>query len=146
MLFPIFINSNSVKKKYKKKIEVEFNYKWIPTEYLQRFNSNLNNSKFKLIMNTNNNTPEITSAIDPKTQLSFGQKLVGVTFNLSKNPQVDEVEALYAKLADIVHEQYLGDYSVKGQMEQLVYAHTIGEILNAQMNTVKFLVTEFDQF
>lgn len=100
-------------------------------------------------MNTDNNTPEITSVIDPETQLSFGQKLMGITIpnnDSFKDAQVDEVKALYAKLADIVHEQYLGDYKVKGQMEQLLYKHTIGEILNAQMNTVKFLVTEFDQF
>lgn len=82
--------------------------------------------------------------MEPETQLTFGQKLVGVTFNPSKNSQVDEVKALYAKLADIVHKQYLGNYEVKSPMEQLLYQHTIGEILNAQMNTVKFLVTEFD--
>jgi hypothetical protein len=93
-------------------------------------------------MNTDNNTPEITSVIDSETQVSFGQKLVGEAFN----SQVAEVKALYAKLADIVHEKYLDQYQVKGQMEQLLYKHTIGEILNAQMNTVKFLVTEFDQF
>ena len=78
--------------------------------------------------------------MEPETQLTFGQKLVGEAFN----SQVAEIKALYAKLADIVHEKYLGNYEVKSPIEQLLYQHTIGEILNAQMNTVKFLVTEFD--
>lgn len=37
--------------------------------------------------------------------LTFGQKLVGVNFNPSSNPDVDQVNQAFADLADKMHEE-----------------------------------------
>ena len=79
-------------------------------------------------------------------EFTFGQKLVGVDFNPSKNPKVDRLKELFAEAADIVHEQWLADYIAQSNTTNLLYQHTIGEILNAQMNSVKFVVTDFSKF
>ena len=80
------------------------------------------------------------------TELTFGQKLTGVDFNPSKNPKVDRLKELFAEAADIVHEQWLADHTAQSNTINLLYQHTIGEILNAQMNAVKFVVTDFSKF
>lgn len=81
-----------------------------------------------------------------ENQFTFGQKLVGVDFNLSKNPKVDRLKELFTEAVDIVHEQWLADHEAKSNTANLLYQHTIGEILNAQMNAVKFVVTDFSKF
>lgn len=85
------------------------------------------------------NTNEIFS--DPNAektkQLSFGEKLCGVGFNPSENPNVFEVKQLFARIADILNT----DFHSRGQsgLAATLYEHSIGEILNAQMNVVKVL-------
>lgn len=72
------------------------------------------------------------------SELSFGQKLVGLTFNPSGNPKVQRVKEICAELADLVREgnEVLHmDNSVQHHLVQ----HAYGEILNAQMNVVKVL-------
>lgn len=74
----------------------------------------------------------------PARELSFGEQLVGLSFNPSGNPKVQRAKELCAELADLVREgnEVLGlDNSVKHHLVQ----HTYGEILNAQMNVVKVL-------
>jgi hypothetical protein len=74
------------------------------------------------------------------TGLTFGEKLVGLSFNLSLDPKVDRVKQLCAELSDITYNHWCRDaYSEKSNMENQLYNHTIGEILNAQMNIVKLL-------
>jgi hypothetical protein len=74
------------------------------------------------------------------TGLTFGEKLVGLSFNPSQDPKVDRVKQLCADLADIAYDHWCRDaYSEKSNMENQLYNHTIGEILNAQMNIVKLL-------
>lgn len=71
-------------------------------------------------------------------ELTFGEKLVGLTFNPSGDAKVQRAKELCAELADLLHE----DFSSKEQVNNLpsiLYYHTIGEILNAQMNVVKLL-------
>lgn len=74
-------------------------------------------------------------------ELSFGQKLVGLEFNPSGNEKVIKAKLLCAELADLLHE----DYSNKewGETGALLYNHTFGEILNAQMNVVKMLTLKY---
>lgn len=88
-----------------------------------------------------------------ENQFTFGQKLVGVDFNPSKNPKVDRLKELFAEAIDIVEnewEDYTKAISTKDAKEYGMRAslrhYAIGEILNAQMNAVKFVVTDFDKF
>lgn len=76
--------------------------------------------------------------------LTFGQKLVGVTFNPSQNPKVDRIKEISAELADIVYEHWCRDaYSEKSFLENSVFQNTISQILNAQMNSVKLITFQY---
>ena len=70
-------------------------------------------------------------------ELTFGQKLVGLSFNPSGDPKVQRAKELCAELADLLHDHYKNKESFP--LEVQLYNHTIGEILNAQMNVVKVL-------
>lgn len=85
--------------------------------------------------------PNSVTTQTTERDLSFGEKLVGITFNPSNNPQVDRAKQLCAELADIVtkdREKYRTQVHIPAS-EDILYRHTIGEILNAQMNVVKLL-------
>lgn len=68
---------------------------------------------------------------------TFGQQLVGLSFNPSGDPKVQRAKELCAELADLLRNHMIG----RGpwSLDQQLYNHTIGEILNAQMNVVKVL-------
>jgi hypothetical protein len=72
---------------------------------------------------------------------TFGQKLVGLTFNPSGNEKVQRVKELCAELADILEEakQESFDEGTFNSLYEKLYNHSVGEILNAQMNVVKVL-------
>lgn len=73
--------------------------------------------------------------------LTFGEKLVGLTFNPSGDEKVLKVKKLCAELADILEESKEESFN-EGTFNTLyekLYNHSIGEILNAQMNVVKVL-------
>lgn len=74
--------------------------------------------------------------------LSFGQKLVGLTFNPSNDSGVDTAKRICAQLADMVRAEYNNGNEVTPLKTQL-YNHTIGEILNCQMNVVKILTLKY---
>jgi hypothetical protein len=38
------------------------------------------------------------------SELTFGEKMVGLDFNPSNNPKVDEVKGLYARIIDMMNE------------------------------------------
>jgi hypothetical protein len=71
-------------------------------------------------------------------QLTFGEKLVGLTFNPSNDDRVGYAKKLCAALADLVKD-YRDEPRESTELENQLYNHTIGEILNAQMNVVKLL-------
>ena len=72
--------------------------------------------------------------------LSFGDKLVGNTFNPSRDPRVDELKALSAKMIDIVK----ADYSSRPNtpIQDLLFQDTLGAILHGQMAAVKSITNE----
>ncbi len=67
---------------------------------------------------------------------TFGQKLVGASFNPSQDPRVDRAKEICAELVDMVRPEML---DVDNTVRYYLTMHTIGEILNAQMNVVKLL-------
>ena len=82
-----------------------------------------------------------TSALP--NQMTFGEKLVGLTFNPSNDDKVSKAKRLCADLADLLHtEMYKGNGETT-ELASRLYNHTIGEILNAQMNVVKVLTLKY---
>lgn len=78
----------------------------------------------------------------PTRPMTFGEKLVGIKFNPSSDTKVDTAKQLFAQIADLVdaHRQEPRETT---QLENQLYNHTIGEILNAQMNVVKLLTLKY---
>jgi hypothetical protein len=72
--------------------------------------------------------------------LSFGEQLVGLTFNPSGDPKVQRAKELCAELADLVKPEMNATAS---PLKRMLSEHTIGEILNAQMNVVKVLTFKY---
>jgi hypothetical protein len=75
-------------------------------------------------------------------ELTFGEKLVGLTFNPSGNANVQRAKELCAELADLIYKDYENKKEVTDFYDYL-YEHTVGEILNAQMNVVKVLTFKY---
>jgi hypothetical protein len=75
--------------------------------------------------------------------LTFGQRLVGITFNPSNNPKVDRAKQLCAELADLIQKDRMKYNNVHSDeinpAEGYIFSHAIGAILDAQMNVVKLL-------
>ncbi len=74
--------------------------------------------------------------------LTFGEKLVGLTFNPSGDEKVTRAKQLCAELADLIYQDYDSKEEVTDFYDYL-YEHTVGEILNAQMNVVKVLTFKY---
>jgi hypothetical protein len=72
-------------------------------------------------------------------ELTFGEKLVGLSFNPSGNEKVNRVKELCAELANLTHNEYWENNHLGKEINEILYQHTIGEILNAQMNVVKLI-------
>jgi len=78
--------------------------------------------------------------------MSFGQQLVGLSFNPSGDPKVQRAKELCAELADLLneHQENKSKNDEKTSfMEAQLFSHTIGEILNAQMCVVKVLTFKY---
>lgn len=76
-------------------------------------------------------------------QMTFGEKLVGITFNPSSDDKVGKAKRLCADLADLLREEvYKGDGETS-ELQSRLYNHAVGEILNAQMNVVKVLTLKY---
>ena len=75
------------------------------------------------------------------SELSFGQKLVGLTSNPTGNQQVQRAKELCADLADLLRESQLSSHEngTATSMRELLTNNAYTEILNAQMNVVKVL-------
>jgi hypothetical protein len=68
---------------------------------------------------------------------SFGEQLVGLSFNPSGDADVQRVKELAAEMAEILKRRYTADG--RSAVKSLLFDHAIGEILNAQMNVVKVI-------
>jgi hypothetical protein len=68
---------------------------------------------------------------------TFGEQLVGVDFNPCGSDEVKEVKQLFAKIVNILENNY--KEKNKHPLKSLLFDHAIGEVLNAQMNVVKVI-------
>ena len=81
--------------------------------------------------------------ITTERQLSFGEQLVGLNFNPSADDKVAQAKALFAKAVDLLEEEYRAKNLAANPMYNMMYENAIGEVLNAQMNTVKILTLNY---
>lgn len=79
----------------------------------------------------------------PEKELTFGQKLVGLTFNPSGDEKVNKAKQLCAELADLLWNDTFSQPSDISDFKINLHNHAIGEILNAQMNVVKVLTLKY---
>ena len=77
----------------------------------------------------------------PQRQMTFGEKLVGLTFNPSNDDKVGKAKRLCADLADLLNDE--NNSRETSQFSQRLFSHAVGEILNAQMNVVKVLTLKY---
>jgi hypothetical protein len=71
--------------------------------------------------------------MDSEREMSFGERAVGLSFNPSGDPLVNELKKLYAQIIDICHDQ-----GVDADVEQhRLYGVAITEAQGAQMWSVK---------
>lgn len=71
-------------------------------------------------------------------ELTFGEKAVGLTFNPSNNPKVDEIKALYAKIIDFLHGEKTNRL-ITPYDDVISYDIAIRHAIDAQMNAVKVI-------
>jgi len=72
---------------------------------------------------------------------SFGERLVGIDFNPSGDDKVKRAKQLFAEAANLLEEAKIssienGTYTA---IRTQLFEHAVGEVLNAQMCTVKLL-------
>ena len=72
---------------------------------------------------------------------TFGEKFVGISFNPSNRPDVDKAKQLCAELADLINDVN-NSAKTSSHIKNGIFNHACNEILNAQMNVVKFLTFE----
>lgn len=84
---------------------------------------------------------------DPSTQtnrpMTFGECLVGLTFNPSGDPKVQRAKELCAELADLLNDHTHNGQQEVTRLQSKLHDHAVGEILNAQMNVVKVLTLKY---
>lgn len=73
--------------------------------------------------------------------MTFGEKLVGLTFNPSGDEKVQRVKEICAELADLLNEN--SDPNSERPLCRLLFDKAIGDILDAQMNVVKVLTFKY---
>lgn len=86
-----------------------------------------------------NDEPTTTSGFT--SQLSFGQKLVGLAFNPSGDSKVNRIKELAAEMADLITE--VNNQQEISHLSKTFYDGAIGRILDAQMYSVKFLTNKY---
>jgi hypothetical protein len=84
---------------------------------------------------------DVPSEKTEQKQLTFGEKLVGLTFNPSNDDKVSKAKRLCSDLADLLNDE--NNSRETSQFSQRLFSHAVCEILNAQMNVVKFLTLKY---
>lgn len=74
-------------------------------------------------------------------EMTFGEKLVGLNFIPSNDDKVGKAKRLCADLADLLNDE--NNQRETSKFSQILFSHTVGEILNAQMNVVKYLTLKY---
>lgn len=81
-------------------------------------------------------------------ELTFGEKLVGITFNLSNDDKVHKLKSLFAEAANIIVQEMSDRVDKSPTTEEsyfldLIGKQAIGGILEAQMLAVKLVTLKY---
>ncbi len=90
--------------------------------------------------NKESNEQDPNCSTSPK-QMSFGEKLVGLTFNPSGDQNVQRIKELAAEMADLLEE--VNKTQESSYLGNTFYGGAIRRILDAQMYSVKFLTNKY---
>lgn len=71
--------------------------------------------------------------------MTFGEQLVGLTFNPSGDQKVQRAKEICAELADMLEAEHREKNLGAMPLTDTLYKHAIGKVLDAQMNVVKIL-------
>lgn len=74
-------------------------------------------------------------------EMTFGEKLVGLTFNPSGDQKVQKIKELAAEMADLLEQTNKSQES--SYLSNTFYGGAIRRILDAQMYSVKFLTNKY---
>lgn len=74
-------------------------------------------------------------------ELTFGEKLVGASFNPSKDPRVDEVKQHFACVADLLH-KHMVEKSNATNFDSMFVGMAYGDIKRACMAAVALLTNQ----
>jgi hypothetical protein len=74
--------------------------------------------------------------------LTFGEKLVGLSFNPSGDEKVNKVKQLCAELMDVLYNDIPEDGD-RTYLQDTLFNKSVGDILNAQMTAVKLLTLKY---
>ena len=110
-------------------------YKWMTTNITEVMSFSEKFMQFK----TKKSEYIITKIQETQRPPTFGEQLVGLSFNPSGDPKVQRVKEICAELADILDKEGRAKNLQIYPLEYAIYMHAIGEVLNAQMNVVKVL-------
>ena len=68
---------------------------------------------------------------------SFGEQLIGITYNPESENTVIKVKSMFAEIAEIMKKDYTENN--RHPLKSLLFDHAVGEIVNAQMAVVKLI-------
>lgn len=77
------------------------------------------------------------------TDLTYGQKAVGITFNPAGDPGVQKIKELYAQIIDICNEGTMSDKTVSSSERLRLFKIAITEAQTAQMWAVKAITYQY---
>lgn len=86
------------------------------------------------------NVPQAESKISQAQVLTFGEKLVGITFNPSNDGDVAEIKTKMAEVANLL---YRVGANERTQLSTRIYDAAIISLLEAQMMAVKFVTLKY---
>lgn len=73
--------------------------------------------------------------------LTFGEKLVGITFNPSNDGDVNDIKTKMAELANLIHDRASSQET--SELSNLIYEGAIQRLLDAQMWAVKYVTLKY---
>ena len=68
---------------------------------------------------------------------SFGEQLIGVTYDPASEDQVIKIKSMFAEIAELMKKDYTENN--RHPLKSLLFDHAVGEIVNAQMAVVKLI-------
>lgn len=75
-------------------------------------------------------------------EYTYGEKVVGVTFNPSNNANITRIKEIAAEMIDITRNHFISNNNPT-ELNKMLFESAVAEILNAQMNAVKVITFSY---